>query len=441
MNECSSVHHSNKGMFAICYKQQQKRDTAKWSMKHDWFRVDTMETVLSCYDGRESDTWISQGAFFKPSRKVVNLWNIGLFFCDLDYYRIPNLANASPDRICGLIRVRCEDLGLPIPSLFIFSGQGLQIKWLFERPINQPALRRWSIAQAVLCKIFSDIGADTASKDAARILRLVGTVNLKSMKVARVIDGTTDLNGQPIKYSFEELCEYFLPLTREQSRAENVTRWNKEREASKANKVKLKPVSGSGKKGNGFGLRTYAWRNLCDLRKLGEIRGYPQNGVPQGQRDLQIFWRMNFMILSGVIDPSRLYYEAQELVKEICPNFDSSVQSTLSTLYDKAKGHNRGEKVVFCGKEVTPLYTPRHDTLINSLQITSAELEQLLLSSDDQKREKKLAQDRARDEMKRRESGAVTRDEYLASSMSQSKPWEKVGVSRAKWYRMGKPLS
>jgi predicted DNA-binding transcriptional regulator AlpA len=31
------------------------------------------------------------------------------------------------------------------------------------------------------------------------------------------------------------------------------------------------------------------------------------------------------------------------------------------------------------------------------------------------------------------------RAEYLANSLSRSKPWEALGVSRATWYRMGKP--
>lgn len=31
------------------------------------------------------------------------------------------------------------------------------------------------------------------------------------------------------------------------------------------------------------------------------------------------------------------------------------------------------------------------------------------------------------------------RAEYLAQSLSRSKPWEALGVSRATWYRQGKP--
>lgn len=34
---------------------------------------------------------------------------------------------------------------------------------------------------------------------------------------------------------------------------------------------------------------------------------------------------------------------------------------------------------------------------------------------------------------------AEPREQYLAKSLSKSKPWEALGMSRATWYRKGKP--
>lgn len=31
------------------------------------------------------------------------------------------------------------------------------------------------------------------------------------------------------------------------------------------------------------------------------------------------------------------------------------------------------------------------------------------------------------------------RADYLANSLTRSKPWERLGISRATWYRRGKP--
>ena len=47
--------------------------------------------------------------------------------------------------------------------------------------------------------------------------------------------------------------------------------------------------------------------------------------------------------------------------------------------------------------------------------------------------------DRRAKERKRRERGARPRSEYEANSLSKTKPWEQLGLSRARWYRIGRP--
>ena len=34
---------------------------------------------------------------------------------------------------------------------------------------------------------------------------------------------------------------------------------------------------------------------------------------------------------------------------------------------------------------------------------------------------------------------ALPREEYLANALTRTKPWEALGMSRATWYRKGKP--
>jgi len=46
---------------------------------------------------------------------------------------------------------------------------------------------------------------------------------------------------------------------------------------------------------------------------------------------------------------------------------------------------------------------------------------------------------RARKEQRRRAAGAKPRAAYEANSITRTKPWERVGMSRASWYRAGKP--
>ena len=35
---------------------------------------------------------------------------------------------------------------------------------------------------------------------------------------------------------------------------------------------------------------------------------------------------------------------------------------------------------------------------------------------------------------------ALPRDQYLAESITRAAPWEALGMSRATWYRKGKPM-
>jgi hypothetical protein len=46
---------------------------------------------------------------------------------------------------------------------------------------------------------------------------------------------------------------------------------------------------------------------------------------------------------------------------------------------------------------------------------------------------------RQRKEAIRRAAGAKPRAIYEATSISRNKPWEALGMSRASWYRTGKP--
>lgn len=107
-------------------------------------------------------------------------------------------------------------------------------------------------------------------------------------------------------------------------------------------------------------------------------------------------------------------------------------------MYAKAKAHEAGEKVEFGGKQLSPLYTPKNDTLISLFQISDEEQRKLrtLISSDMAKE-----RDRERHTARRRAAGAVDRQTYESRSLTRQKPWEALGMSRASWYRAGKPAA
>ena len=70
------------------------------------------------------------------------------------------------------------------------------------------ALGRWQAVQGALQGRFAGFGVDSAARDAARVLRLVGTTNTKNHREVRCIFPAV---GEPERYSFEELSALLLP--------------------------------------------------------------------------------------------------------------------------------------------------------------------------------------------------------------------------------------
>jgi hypothetical protein len=237
---------------------------------------------------------------------------------------------------------------------------------------------------------FERIGADPAARDASRVLRIVGTVNTKSNEVVRVIHVTRGLDGEPVRYGFEQLAEYLMPADRREIEAA--------RKARQEARLRLVHESRNTAGLRRFSGRQLAWHRLEDLRKLAELRG----GVQEGWRMLWMFWSLNFLLLSGATNSGQMFHEARALAREI-GFLQGWNEGDLSTLFRKAQAFERGERIEHGGREYPPLYTPRNQTLIEVFRITSDEERQLrTLISESTARER----DRKRDEARRRAAGA-----------------------------------
>jgi len=370
------------------------------------YRLTDMPNVLRIVDPTR-DTWLSQAEFIKPNRRVVNLARIGLLFADLDTYRKPWAAGRSPDQLANAVLYFCAQEGVPPPSILVYSGRGLQAKWLLDGTIPRQALPRWNACQTHLIDRLAELGADIAAKDASRVLRLVNTVNSKSQEICRVIHVENSSDGQPVRYSFEYLAETLLPVARwdvEQSKQDRKKRGGRRQ---------FKVFSG-GKSGNLRSLspRQLAWDRMEDLRSLTSLRG----GVEEGERMKHLFWRLNFLLLSGATNSAQMYHEAAALARELDSAWGYRSKE-LMTLYSKARAYEAGERVVFSGRQYSPLYTPRNDTLINLFGITDDEQRKLrtIICKD-------IAGERHRDRerARRRASGIVDRKIYIETLQESS---------------------
>ena len=104
------------------------------------YRLDLLPQVLAALD-RHNDTYISQAEFFKPNRRLVNLWRLGLAFVDLDTYKT-KWGSRTPEEVSLSVRTFLHDEGIPAASLIVSSGRGLYFKWLFEGIVKLTGFRR-----------------------------------------------------------------------------------------------------------------------------------------------------------------------------------------------------------------------------------------------------------------------------------------------------------
>lgn len=345
------------------------------------------------------DTWISQAEFFKPNRRIVNLWRMPLAYVDLDTYHVTELAQRGPEFQLARLLQYCDDIDLPQPSTVVYSGRGLQVKWLFDKPVPAAALPRWQALQDELCRRLQPLGADFKARDASRVLRLVDTTNSKSAERVRVLHqsatpalGGMLLAGGLVGYDFDSLLETVLPLCRREleqqasDQAKERRLRDEEMAARQARLSRLIPLDGGASatargKGNTANLRPFiaselAWARLADLRKLVQMRGWAEQGAPAGQRDLMLFLAACFMAQAVVVP--RLKEEVVELAKEFVPTWTSSqVQSCVTSVLARAEAAARGKTVELDGRAVDARYRWRNTSLIERLGITPQEERQL----------------------------------------------------------------
>ena len=418
------LHGDRRGYFARLWKEPER--DARQEM-HELIHLPQVVKVLN----PKVDTWISQATFTQKNRRAVNVRDVGLFFVDLDTYKAEHLKGFSPEQQAQKLCAFCHAEGLPDPSIVLFSGRGLQAKWLLASPQSRLKLAVWNEAQKALVLLLEAFAADGNARDISRVLRLDRTVNTKSGMLCRVVHVTGGNEMCLARYEFSELSE--ILIKRGDALREAMEKTGRHYIAGKRVEPEGRLIETeflSRLPGNPQSVRQWqdlAWKRLNDIRTIWAMRG----GVREGFREVTLFWELNFLMLAQPVKIQNLYHEAASLAREISPaNFYR--QSDLSTLYRKAQEYQSGAQVVFQGKRYPTFYTPQNNTLLEIFRVTMDEERHLTTIIS---RQEKYRRNNERRDVKRREAGAKERSQYESESLSRQKPWEAEGVSRAWWYK------
>jgi len=429
--EPAQYHDSDRtGYFSLLWRPHGTDRKKQWC-----YPLEAMWGVLEDYD-LSLDTWISQGEFDAPTRRFVNFSRISLAFCDLDTYKIG--IKGSPERRTERLLRLCEKVGLPEPSLVIFSGRGLQVKWLFGSPVPRMALPRWNLVQREITYRLRSMGADSNSIDASRVLRLVDTTHSTSGCTVRVV------HHNPTKLWFDEFADAVLPLTRaELSRRREARKngqpFNVAQVESKRAVTRTKghlTLINTASLGNRrpFLPQKLAADRFEDLLTLVELRW--KNGAPDGCRDPAVFIGST-LLAQAYPNLPKFNLELQALAKKVAPHWnDDKIRSVTGAVVRRMQAYGRGEKVKDNNDvECDPRYRWKTETLIHRLEITPEEERRLhtIISATEVRRRGAL-----RKETARRDAGVPTRAEWLESAeqkrvsarlmRAQGKSWAEVAA-------------
>ena len=195
------------------------------------YRLHQLEWVLK-HAAPDRDTYMSQAFFAKPTRRALHLAFLTHAYVDIDLYKLPVPPNPGVAGI--MIRLFCNDEGIPEPSLIVFSGRGVYLKWMWSSPLPRAAAGRAVAVNKALVRRFEEWGADPAAVDVSRVLRVVGTTNSRSGERAEIL-WQAERDGQPLTYDFDLFADEILPYSLEQIRGF--------REAAQARKAEVRVLS------------------------------------------------------------------------------------------------------------------------------------------------------------------------------------------------------
>ncbi|GEL42895.1 MULTISPECIES: hypothetical protein [Methylobacteriaceae] len=201
---------------------------------------------LATSDALRWATHISMQRFY-GARGSTSLVQVNSLIADVDCHDKAAFLGLSPEEMAGILIERLRAAGKPLPSYIVFSGRGLHLVWLHQPLMatagvagRHRAVQRWLVGpkdgkpsttvrtkggtrlqdpeviahETMMAAVWKGTGIDRAAIDTARVLRLAGSYNGKSGKVARLVWPASWADVE--RHDFEDLAAAYLPFSRDE---------------------------------------------------------------------------------------------------------------------------------------------------------------------------------------------------------------------------------
>lgn len=142
--------------------------------QQSWFADEETALRLINQHRLTSNVWCSMGLFSSPGRRSSQrAETIKAFWLDVDAH---GKQYHDPDECVTALKDFVQVTRLPRPNYLHMTGHGVQVFWVLPKPITRDA---WQPVANALQDLGErhNLGADPITGDAARILRVPGTIN------------------------------------------------------------------------------------------------------------------------------------------------------------------------------------------------------------------------------------------------------------------------
>jgi hypothetical protein len=330
--------------------------------QHGWHERYYLAGALPAVNGG-TDIYNSQNTFVFPSRRTAHIKQFRTLFCDIDCYRV----GLTPDQALWQLEHDYFGSKLPVPNMVTMTGQGLALIW-YLKPAPAAAMPLWQFAEDWICTQLESLGADSAATDAARVLRLAGTVNSKNGATVQAFECHNH------KLDLKDWKRDWLPTQREKP-LKNVA--NKPRSVSRL-----------------LNVYTLNYQRMLDIKTLVNLRV----GDCDGYRELIVFLYRYYGLL---------YYKDKKSALDSVLYLNNKFKSPLPWR-QVVRDTRSAERILERGRQ----YNYSNRKLINLLDITLEEQRYLktIISTAEKYRRNNEKRENAR-----RTAGQLDRREYLST--------------------------
>lgn len=340
-------------------------DVTPW--RETAYEVARADEIAAAIRPDQRNLYVSMQSF-RRWRCISDLVALGCCYVDLDYRKRVRWSESRPEDVLWAAMSLLDENDVPSPSFAVSTGNGLCLVWLHEY-VPRAALPRWTAIQRTLASHLNPFGSDKNALDAARVFRVMGSRNTRARDWHHEIVKALYVQADPTKlrqyaYPFGEFADQVLPI----SRADLVS-LRSERAKRRADRdAATQPAPATS-----LSAATYAEAVLTDLQRLRRHRYGDVGALPAGARDEWLF--IASCVMAHLSPPSVLEREIAALAAEAAGWKERETRSRMSAVLARARAAAKGEKIKDPrGNEVDPRYRFKAATIVDRLEITSAEM-------------------------------------------------------------------